>query len=56
MVCKTENGLPLEFDKVDFDTIEDKANILAVQEKLAFIRELGLDKLSEKELKDLFED
>ncbi len=56
MVCKTKSGLPLEFDKVDFDTLEDKANILSVQEKLAVIREFGLDKLSEKELKDLFKD
>ena len=42
--CKDEKGIPLEFDKEDFDTIEDKSNILSVQEKLAFIEAFELDK------------
>ena len=53
ILCKDEKGMPLEFDKVDFDSIEDKANILSVQEKLALIRELGVDKLDKKDLDDL---
>ncbi len=47
--CKDEKGMPLEFDKEDFNTIEDKSNILSVQEKLAFIKELGLDKSEKNE-------
>jgi hypothetical protein len=44
-ICKDKGGIPLEFDKEDFDIIEDKTNILSVQEKLAFIRAFELDKL-----------
>ena len=47
--CKDEKGMPLEFDKEDFNTIEDKSNLLSVQEKLAFIKELGLDKSEKNE-------
>jgi len=43
--CKDEKGMPLEFDKEDFNTIEDKSNILSVQEKLDIIKEFGLDDL-----------
>lgn len=47
--CKDQKAMPLEFDKEDFNTIEDKSNILSVQEKLAFIKELGLDKSEKNE-------
>lgn len=49
-ICKDEKGLPLEFDKEDFNIIGDKSNILSVQEKLALIRELNLDELDENKL------
>lgn len=56
MVCKTEGVIPVEFDKKDFNMIEDKSNILSMDEKLAIIKELGLVKLIKKELENLFKD
>ncbi len=56
MVCKDKDGISVEFDKKDFDMIEDKSNILSIDEKLAVIKGLGLDKLSKKEVEDLFRD
>ncbi len=34
MVCKDENGIPAEFVKKDFDMIEDKSNILSIDENI----------------------
>ena len=43
-ICKDEKGMSFEFDKEDFNNIEDKSNILSLQEKLALIRELTQNK------------
>ncbi|KKN48020.1 hypothetical protein LCGC14_0657060 [marine sediment metagenome] len=45
--CVDREGLPLEFDKKDFDSIDDKLEILSVGEKLALLKPF------EEDLKDL---
>ena len=44
--CLDNEGFPLEFDKEDFDRIENNSEILTVREKLAFLNAF------EDELKD----
>ena len=48
-LCKDDKGMPLEFDKEDFNSIDDKSNILSVQEKLAFIKESDVNKSQKKQ-------
>ncbi len=40
--------MPLEFDKEDFNNIDNKSNVLSKQEKLAFIKESTINKSSVK--------
>ena len=40
----------LEFNKEDFDIVEDKSNVLSIQEKMAFIEVLELDEIKLKKL------
>lgn len=41
MHCTDNNGMPLEFEKIDCDTIQDRSLILANREKMKIIRITG---------------
>jgi len=47
-LCRDNKGMPLEFDKEDFNNIDDKSHVLSKQEKLAFIKESTINKSSVK--------
>lgn len=49
--CKDDKCMPLEFDKEDFNTIEDKSNILSIQEKLALVGNFNMNKFGEERRK-----
>ncbi|HEC38179.1 hypothetical protein LCGC14_0659430 [marine sediment metagenome] len=36
--CIDNEGFPLEFDKEDLNTIDEKSEIMSVREKLAFLK------------------